>query len=123
VRELYSLVPLLLLLFLAPGCCGLFQPTEESVKAWATREIPVGTSRADAVRVIENHGLRVMKSDAEEVWGGVITGKCITDPTGYGLVLDVFLDSHQLVKETQVDKVFGFYDGAFPPWCVWLFGS
>ena len=78
------------------------------MKAWATHEIPVGTSRGKAVRVIENHGLRVMKSDAGEVWGGVITGKCINNPTGYGLMLNVFLDSHQLVKEIQVSKVFGF---------------
>ena len=98
----------MLLLFLAPGCCGLFQSTEASVKAWAQREIPVRTSRADAVRVIENHGLRVMKSDAEEVWGGVITGKCITNPTGDGLVFHLFLDSHQRVREIEVSKVLGF---------------
>lgn len=108
MRQHWSLIPLMLLLFLAPGRCGLFQSTEASVKAWAQREIPVGTSRGKAVRVIENHGLRVMKSDAEEVWAGVVTGKCITNPMGYGLVLRASLDSHQLVKDIDVDKVLGF---------------
>ena len=95
----------LILLFVTPGCCGLFQPTDRTVRAWVNREITVGMSREDAVRVIESHGYRVALSDAEKIISSAkVTGECIDYPNGYFVYMDVFFDSHQRVKQVAVNK-------------------
>lgn len=98
------LITLILLLFAAPGCCNLFEPTDVSVNAWVHREIPVGTSRVDAVQVIESHGLKVFDSDAGKITANLITGKCIDNPVGYAVDVEIIFDSHQRAQETHVDK-------------------
>jgi len=101
----------MLLLFLAPGCCGLFQPTDKTVRAWANREITVGMDRVDAVRVIESHGYKVNYSDAEKIaCDGPVTGQCIDYPHGYYAGIGVFFDSHQRVKQVIVDKSVPLWD-------------
>lgn len=95
----------LILLFFTPGCCGLFQPTERSERAWVNREITVGMSRVDAVRIIESHGYRVWLSDAEKIISDAkVTGECIDYPHGYFVGIDIFFDSHQQVRQVIVDK-------------------
>src|SRR5690348_7604648 len=106
MRQQYSLISLMLLLFLAPGCCNLFEPTDVSIKAWVQREIPAGTSRVDAVRIIECRGLKIVDSDAGKVIADIITGKCIDNPVGYAVDVQIIFDSDQRVRERHVDKGF-----------------
>jgi len=99
-----SLIPLMLLLFLAPGCCGLFQPTEASVKSWATRQIPVGTSRTDVVWVIKSHGLEILVNDARGIYTGFQEADCVDNHLGNWVEVTVDFDSHQRTTDILVNK-------------------
>jgi len=105
---------LMLLLSSAPGCCGLFQPNVGSVRGWAKREISPGTNRVDAVRIIESHGLKITDSDAGKIFAVIFTGQCINYPPGYAIDMKVMFDSHQRVREVNVNEATILYDGSWP---------
>jgi len=92
----------LFLAIISPGCCGLFQPTEASVKHWANREITIGMSREDALRIIARHGLTSDDDGNGRIVATVLTGKCLADPTGYAVTVVLWFDDRKRVKEFHV---------------------
>jgi len=95
-------------LALGPGCCGLFQPTEATERNWVKLNIPSGTLRKDVIAKLKQHRFAILEDSPDEVEGGIITGRCVGNPFGDGLMIQIELDKSDRSKKASVYTFKGF---------------